>query len=92
MTENRNLEKRTLCLHPRMIGAGMTHPASVFTATILVAVRRSKLFSEISNLHGVRGPIFVNLLTESSGKRENKKKFVLSLPRVSLCNVICSSG
>ena len=60
MTKNRNREKRTLCLHPWMIAAGMIHPASVFAATMLAAVRRGKWFSEISNLHGVRGLIFVN--------------------------------
>jgi hypothetical protein len=43
-----------------MIAAGMIHPASVFPATMLAAVRLSKWFSEISNLYGVRGLIFVN--------------------------------
>ncbi len=60
MTENRNLEKRTLCLHPCMIAAGMIHPASVFAAAMLAAVRRGKWFCEISNLQGARDLILVN--------------------------------
>ena len=32
----------------------------ILAATMLAAVRRSKWFSEIGNLHGVRGLIFVN--------------------------------
>jgi hypothetical protein len=32
----------------------------ILAATMLAAVRRSKWFSEISNLYGVRGLIFVN--------------------------------
>jgi hypothetical protein len=43
-----------------MIAAGMIHPASVFAATMFAAVRRGKWFSEVSNLYGVRGLIFVN--------------------------------
>jgi hypothetical protein len=48
-----------------MIGAGMIHPASVFAATMLAAVRRSKWFSEISNLHGV-GALFLASKDNSS--------------------------
>jgi hypothetical protein len=43
-----------------MIAAGMIHPASVFAATMLAAVRRGKWFFEISNLHGAGGLVFVN--------------------------------
>jgi hypothetical protein len=43
-----------------MIAAGMIHPASVFAATMNAAVRWGKWFSEISNLHGVGGLIFVD--------------------------------
>ena len=47
--------------NPRAIAnVGMIHPASVLAATMLAAVRRSKWFSEICNLYGVRGPIFIN--------------------------------
>jgi hypothetical protein len=43
-----------------MIAVGMIHPASVFAAMMFAAVRRGKWFSEISNLHGVRGLISVS--------------------------------
>ncbi len=37
-----------------------------FAATMLAAVRRSKWFSEISNLHGMRSLIFVNPFSQDS--------------------------
>jgi hypothetical protein len=43
-----------------MIAAGMIHPASVFAAAMLAAVRRGKWFYEIRNLHGARDLIFVD--------------------------------
>jgi hypothetical protein len=44
-----------------MIAAGMIHPALIFAATMLAAVRQGKWFSEISNLHGVGDFIFFEL-------------------------------
>jgi hypothetical protein len=43
-----------------MIAAGMIHPASVFAAAMLAAIRWGKWFSEISNLHGVGEFIFLD--------------------------------
>ena len=63
-----------------MIAAGMIHPASVFAATMNAAVRWGKWFSEISNLHGVGGLIFVDwaksfphiLIKECGEEKRNK--------------------
>ena len=43
-----------------MIVAGMMRPTSVLAATMLAAVRQDEWFSEVSNFHGVRGPILVS--------------------------------
>ncbi len=57
MTENRNRKERTLCLHPSMIAAGMTHVATVFAA-VMSAARCRKWFHEIRGIQGVRALFF----------------------------------
>ena len=72
-------KKQRLLLLLCMIVVGTNPLANLilihFAATMLAAVRRSKWFSEISNLHRVRGLIFVNWAESSPTFFKTKAPF-----------------